>query len=157
MAEMRHDAFAPVTVTLALVSGPGLPPGEHPDCRISLHAVLDGGGRLDEAAWAEQGEPWPARWLPPDEAPQQGDLHFDEDGGGWILRFWREGAAPWDAPRWRLGAGGEHLRPGEYLTVFAPNGGEWGYRVVGVTPTGAEAPLPAAASHGMSPASRDGG
>lgn len=129
----RAAAFAPVRVTLALVSGPGLPLGEHPESVIELDVALDGNGQLDESAWRAGGERWSARWLPPAAPPQDGDLRHEEDSGGWVLRFQVEGASPADAPRWRLGAGGEQLRPGGYLTVVAPDGGEWGYRVVGIT------------------------
>lgn len=145
MASMTsRTTLAPVTVTLALTSGPGLAPGEHPECRIAFRGVLDGTRRLDIEAWTEQGAPWPARWLPLGEPPQAGDLHHDPDEG-WILRFWPEGANAADSPRWRLGAGSEQLRPGEYVTVFAPDGGEWAYRIVGVTQAeGWTEPLPGA-------------
>ena len=124
--------LAPVTVTLALVSGPDLPPGEHPDRRIEMVVVLDAAGRLDEAAWALEQAIWTARRILPDAPAQHGDVRLDA-AMGWTLRFWPRGGDGADAPPALLDPGPEPLRPGEYVTVTEPGGKQYGYRVVGVT------------------------
>lgn len=124
--------IAPVTVTLALVSGPGLPHGEHPDHRIEAQIVLDAGGRPDPAAWIADPGPWTARRMAPPAPPQDGAVHHDPDEG-WTLRFWpREADRPEARPS-RFDAGTDPLRPGEYVRVTDPDGSQWSYRVVGVT------------------------
>jgi hypothetical protein len=124
-------SFAPVTVTLALVSGPDLPPGEHPDRRIEMTVVLDAAGRLDEAAWTPEQAIWPARRILPDAPPQKGDVRFDP-ALGWTLRFWPRDGDRADAPPVLLDPGSEPLRPGEYVSVTEPGDQQYGYRVVGV-------------------------
>ncbi len=136
-------SFAPVTVTLALVSGPDLPPGEHPDRRIEMVVVLDAAGRLEEAAWAPEQAIWTARRILPDAPAQEGDVRFDP-ALGWTLRFWPSGGDGADAPPVLLDPGWDPLRPGEYVTVTEPGGQQYAYRVVGV----AARPLPDSATRG---------
>ena len=136
-------SFAPVTVTLALVSGPDLPPGEHPDRRIEMMVVLDAAGRLDEAAWARKQASWTARRILPDAPAQDGDVGYDPVLG-WTLRLWPSGSDGADAPPALLDPGPQPLRPGEYVTVTEPGGQQYGYRVVGV----AARPLPERAARG---------
>ena len=125
--------ITPVTVTLALVSGPGLPPGEHPERRIEVQLVLDGTGRPDAAAWSGDPTPWTARRLAPPAPPQDGGVHYDPDEG-WTLRFWPREADRHEARPSRFDPGRDPLRPGEYVAVTDPDGSQWSYRVVGVTP-----------------------
>lgn len=124
--------IAPVTVTLALVVGPGLPPGEHPECRIEARLVLDASGRPDPAAWAADPAAWTARRTTPPEPPQDGTVHYDPDEG-WTLRFWPREADRAEASPSRFDAGADPLRPGEYVRVTDADGSEWSYRIVGVT------------------------
>ncbi len=134
-AMTSRAALEPVTVTLALVSGPNLPPGEHPDRRIEATLVLDATGRLDPAAWIADPAPWPARRTAPDAPDEEGVVHYDPDEG-WTLQFWQRAADRSEAPPWSIETGAEPLRPGEYVTVIAPHGARLTYRVVGVAPLG---------------------
>lgn len=127
-----------VTVTLALVSGPGLPAGEHPERRIELEAVLDSSGRLDAGAWQADSRPWLARTVAPGAAPVEGDVQFDPDQG-WSLRFWAGTTEGPDAMPAQFDPGADPIRPGEYVTLRQSDGRQFGYRVVGV----AALPLPA--------------
>ena len=99
---------------------------------IEFVVALDPQGLPDAAAWLGDPEPWPASLARPGEAPLQGDVALDE--GGWQLRFVMAGAMDPDAPAHRLRNLGGGLRPGEVLTLRAPDGEEAAWRVVGVKP-----------------------
>ena len=124
-------ALAPVTVTLALVSGPDPSQGENPEQRIEMRVVLDTAGRLDAEAWQADPASWTARRIRPDSTPIGGDVWFEPDHG-WTLRFWRSEGEEAEAPPALLDPGPDPLRPGEYVTVTAASGKQYGYRVVGV-------------------------
>jgi hypothetical protein len=117
-------------VTLALAAGPGFPDG-CVDHRYEIDLALDAAGHPDGAAWAADPEPWRARRFAPDAAPVQGDVQHDPDHG-WSIRFYRSAAEGPDAPEAGIAFGTEPVRPGEYVTVAEPDGGEWTYRVVAV-------------------------
>ncbi|WP_149538221.1 hypothetical protein [Siccirubricoccus phaeus] len=117
-------------VTLVLAAGPGFPGGS-PGHRYELEVTLTADRRLDAAAWAEGGAPWPARRLWPGEGWRQGLLLHDPDTG-WALHFPpRPGEAADAAPQALLRQPGQ-IRPGEYLTIQEPDGRDYGWRVVGV-------------------------
>lgn len=148
----------PVTVTLAMAHGPGLPQGS-PERRYELRVVLDSRGCLDAEAWFADPEPWPVRRLWPGEPERQGDMQYDPDSG-WSLRLFaggRErggagsaaggGAAPSgagqrardaaaadlsDAPLQHLFHSPGPMRPGEYVSITESDGREYSYRIVGV-------------------------
>jgi hypothetical protein len=101
---------------------------------ITFVVALDAQGMPDAAAWLDDPEPWPASLVRDGEAPLQGDVALDEDG--WQLRFFASGSTDPDAPAHRLLHLGGGLRPGEVLTLRAPEGEEAAWRVVGVQPRG---------------------
>jgi hypothetical protein len=101
---------------------------------ITFVVALDAQGMPDAAAWLDDPEPWPASLVRDGEAPLQGDVALDEDG--WQLRFFVAGGTDPDAPAHRLLHLGGGLRPGEVLTLRAPEGEEAAWRVVGVQPRG---------------------
>lgn len=99
--------------------------------RIEFAVALDPQGHPDMQAWLDDPAPWPARRIRPGAPPQQGDVAHDEDG--WQLRFFAsEGQDP-DTPIHRICHIGGGLRPGEVLTLRAPDGEEAAWRVVGVS------------------------
>ena len=118
-----------VTVTLA----PAWEPAEHVEerGRIEFAAVLDPQGHPDTQAWLEDPEPWPARRIRAGSATQDGDVAHDEEG--WQLRFFASGGSDPDVPVHRICHIDGGLRPGEVLTLQAPNGEEAAWRVVGVS------------------------
>jgi hypothetical protein len=122
--------MATVTVLLALAAGPGFPEG-CPEHRYEIALALDAAGRPDGAAWAADPTPWRARRIVPEAAPLEGDVQFDPDTG-WSIRFFNAAAEGPDAPETAFATGTEPVRPGEYVLVTEPDGGEFTYRVVGV-------------------------
>ena len=117
-----------VDVTLVKTWSPGSPAGEDEE-RIVFAIALDAQGHPDAAAWLSDPGPWPARRESPGRAPLAGDVTHDEDG--WSLRFFGDAMAAPDAPMHRI----HHLgppRPGEVLTIRAPDGAEASWRVVGI-------------------------
>lgn len=117
-----------VDVTLVKTWSPGQPAGEGED-RIVFAIALDAQGQPDHAAWLADPDPWPARREDLGAAPLAGDVAHDEDG--WSLRFFGDAAAAPDAPMHRI----LHLgapRPGDVLTIRAPDGREAAWRVVGI-------------------------
>ena len=123
----------PVTVTLAPAWGPGDPlAGQLPDQAglIEFEMALDPHGHPDLQAWFEAAPPWTARRLRPDLPDEQGDVVHDEEG--WQLRFFAEAGADRDVPVHRIRNMLGGLRPGEVLTLRAPDGAEAAWRVVDV-------------------------
>ncbi len=122
-----------VDVTLVMAWSPrSAVPGGQPESdapRIVFAIALDAQGQPDADAWQADPSPWPARLERAGAAPVQGDVAHDE--GGWSLRFFASDAAAAEAPLHRL-LNIAPLRPGEVLTLRAPNGGEEAWRVVGV-------------------------
>ena len=123
-----------VTVTLARAWEPG--DGADAAGRIEFAIALDPHGHPDIRAWLDDPAPWPARWLRPGQPEQPGDVAHDEDG--WQLRFFAERGADHDVPAHRILHAGGGLRPGEVLTLRAPDGTEAAWRVVDVRPASAE-------------------
>lgn len=117
-------------VTLVMANGPGLPQGSA-DHRYELDVALTPGEHLDADAWRTSAAPWPATRTWPGEPPRTGDVQWDEDTG-WSLRFFPGDGERVDAPLHSLITNAGQLRPGEYVTIQEPDGGEYGYRVVGV-------------------------
>jgi hypothetical protein len=122
--------MATVTVILALAAGPGFPDGS-PEHRYEIDLALDPAGRPDAAAWAADPQPWRARRILPDAAPEPGDVQYEPDHG-WSIRFFGRAAEGPDAPETRFDCGPDPVRPGEHVTVTEPDGAEFAYRVVGV-------------------------
>jgi hypothetical protein len=124
------------TVTLAPAWGPGDPLANQPPHRagegglIEFEMALDPHGHPDLQAWLEATSPWPARRLRPDVPEEQGDVVHDEEG--WQLRFFAEAGADRDVPVHRIRNTLGGLRPGEVLTLRAPDGAETAWRVVDV-------------------------
>jgi hypothetical protein len=118
-----------VTVTLARA----WEPAEHGEAtgRIEFAAVLDPQGHPDTQAWLDDPAPWPARRIRPGAPTQDGDVAHDEEG--WQLRFFAPGGMDPDVPVHRICHIGGGLRPGEVLTLRAPDGEEAAWRVVGVS------------------------
>lgn len=121
-----------VTVTLARAWAPG--EGAEEAGTIELAIALDPQGHPDVQAWLDDPAPWPACRLRPGQPPQPGDVAHDEEG--WQLRFFAPGGLDPDAPAHRICHLGGGLRPGEVLTLRAPDGAEAAWRVVGVSPRG---------------------
>ena len=123
----------PVTVTLAPAWGPADPlasPLRDQAGLIEFEMVLDPHGHPDLQAWFEAAAPWTARRLGHGAAVEQGDVVHDEEG--WQLRFFAEAGADRDVPVHRLRNLLGGLRPGEVLTLRAPDGAETAWRVVDV-------------------------
>jgi hypothetical protein len=118
-----------VTVTLARAWAPGDPPGDEAG-RIEFAIALDPQGHPDLQAWLEDPDPWPARRIRPGAPIQPGDVVHDE--AGWQLRFFAGQGTDPDAPAHRICHIDGGLRPGEVLTLRAPDGEEAAWRVVGV-------------------------
>ena len=123
----------PVTVTLAPAWGPADPLAEHLRDQaglIEFDMALDPHGHPDLQAWLEAAAPWTARRLVPGAPGEEGDVVHDEEG--WQLRFFAEAGADRDVPVHRLRNLLGGLRPGEVLTLRAPDGTEAAWRVVDV-------------------------
>jgi hypothetical protein len=117
-----------VRVTLARLWEPGAAADENE--RIELSIALDRSGQPDVRAWLDDPSPWPLRWIRHGTVEQPGDVAHDEDG--WQLRFF-EDAQDTDVPVHRIHNIEGGLRPGEVLTLSAPDGSESAWRVVGVS------------------------
>ncbi|MDO9712130.1 hypothetical protein [Paracraurococcus lichenis] len=117
-------------VTLVVAAGPGVPQGD-PGRRYELSVALTPGGQLDAEAWQAGPAPWSARRTWPGLPPQQGDMLFDPDTGCWSIRLPAPGPTS-DAPLHAEIRNAGQLRPGEYVTIQEPDGGEFSYRVVAV-------------------------
>ena len=123
----------PVTVTLAPAWGPADPLADQLRDQaglIEFDMALDPHGHPDLQAWFEAADPWTARRLRPDLPEEQGDVVHDEEG--WQLRFFAEAGADRDVPVHRIRNILGGLRPGEVLTLRAPDGAETAWRVVDV-------------------------
>jgi hypothetical protein len=121
-----------VTVSLARAWDPGEAAAE--PGRIAFDVALDPQGHPDVQAWLDDPAPWPAERQYPDGVLEPGDVAHDEDG--WQLRFFAPGTKDPDSPTHRICHLSGGLRPGEVLTLRAPDGGEASWRVVGVSPRG---------------------
>jgi hypothetical protein len=121
-----------VTVTLAQAWDPAGPDGAAG--QVEFDIVLDPQGHPDLQAWLDDPDPWPARRLVPGAAPEPGDVVQDDEG--WQLRFFGKDGQDPDAPGHRLLNISAALRPGEVLTLRAPDGAETAWRVVRVSRPG---------------------
>jgi hypothetical protein len=117
-----------VLVTLARAWAPG--DNAEEAGRIEFAVALDAHGHPDVQAWLDDPDPWPLRRLRPGAPPETGDVAHDEDG--WQLRFFAEAGQDRDVPVHRICHIGGGLRPGEVLTLRAPDGEEAAWRVVDV-------------------------
>jgi hypothetical protein len=115
------------TVTLVLAGGPGFPNGSA-DHRYEIDVALDSTGQLDLAAWQADPEPWPVRRFMLGEAMRSGDVQHDAETG-WSLRLDPSDDNP-EQTEPLVSAG--VLRPGEHLTLRAPDGRDYAWRVVSV-------------------------
>lgn len=117
-----------VTVTLARA----FDAGERADDagQIEFAIALDPQGHPDVQAWIDDPAPWSARRIRPGAADQVGDVAHDEEG--WQLRFFTDSGQDRDVPVHRLYHIEGGLRPGEVLTLHAPDGEEAAWRVVEV-------------------------
>ena len=123
----------PVTVTLAPAWGAADPLADQLRDQaglIEFDMALDPHGHPDLQAWLEAAVPWTARRLVPGAPGEQGDVVHDEEG--WQLRFFAEAGADRDVPVHRIRNMLGGLRPGEVLTLRAPDGAETAWRVVDV-------------------------
>ncbi len=119
----------PLKVILALASAPGQPEGD-PDTRLELAIALDAAGHPDPAAWRADPEPWHASLRRPGLPSRSGDVQYDPDTG-WCITFFGSEAQRPDMPGAPLAVPGP-LRPGEYVTLTDPEGGELVFRVVSI-------------------------
>ncbi len=103
--------------------------------QIEFAIALDPQGHPDVQAWIDDPAPWPARRLTPGAAEQTGDVAHDEEG--WQLRFFTDAGQERDVPVHRICHIEGGLRPGEVLTLRAPDGEEAAWRVVEVRPSSA--------------------
>ncbi len=110
-------------VLMLLANGPDSPDGDTAD-RIALRVCLTAQGQIDEAAFHEDPLPWATQRTTPDGRVFMGELIRAD--GGWALR--RSGSE--DDPVWPFEP--EIMRPGEYVTLRPPTGGELIYRIVGI-------------------------
>jgi hypothetical protein len=118
--------LAMVTLSRAFEAGePAVAAG-----RIEFAVALDPHGQPDLQAWLQDPEPWPARRLPEDGPPQDGDVAHDEEG--WQLRFHAADGPDPDGPAHRIVRMDGGLRPGEIVALCDPEGEESSWRVVGV-------------------------
>ncbi len=103
-----------------LASGPGFPEGDLGQ-GIALSVLLTGQGQIDPSATPGQLQ---ARRFWPDREDWQGTLEWLETG--WALRNDR---GP-DEPLWELEV--RIVRPGDYITLRRPEGGDAIFRIVSV-------------------------
>ena len=115
-------------VTLVMANGPGFPLGSA-DHRIEMSVGLTPGGLLDQAGWLADPNPWPVTRIWPGEAPRSGDVYWDAESG-WSLRFFPANGEAVDTPPQALIRNAGQLRPGEYVTIWEPQGTEYAWRVV---------------------------
>ncbi len=99
--------------------------------QVEFAVALDAQGRPDAQAWLDDPDPWPASRIAPGQPPEAGDVGHDEEG--WVLRFFDGGGASADAPPHRILDASGPLRPGEILTLRAPDGTDAAWRVVNVS------------------------
>jgi len=118
-----------VEVTLVRTWSPAEPEGDARN-RIVFAMALDAQGTPDEQAWLDDPAAWPARLEAPGADPVQGDVAHDEEG--WSLRFPRDGTSLAEASLHRIMGGPGWLRPGEVVTIRAPDGTGAAWRVVAV-------------------------
>lgn len=106
--------------------------GEHAEeaGQIEFAIALDAQGHPDAQAWIDDPAPWPARRIRPGAADQAGDVALDEEG--WQLRFFADAGQERDVPVHRICHIEGGLRPGEVLTLHAPDGEDAAWRVVDV-------------------------
>lgn len=124
---MTAERLVTVTLARAWDAGERAEEAGH----IEFGIVLDSQGRPDMLAWEQDPEPWPAERVVPGQAPEAGDVAHDEDG--WQLRFFGADGQAGDAPPHRILDATGPLRPGEVLTLRAPDGEETGWRIVNVS------------------------
>ena len=110
-------------IVLLLANSPSAPDGDTSD-RLEIRAGLTGQGHIDEIAYVDDPLPWPTQRVTPDGRVYQGELIRVESG--WAIR--RSGSE--DDPVWPFEP--TILRPGEYATLRAPEGGTLIFRVVSV-------------------------
>jgi len=118
-----------VQVTMVRTWAPGAP-GDVEDHRIVFTAIIDAQAQPDVAAWLADPDPWPAERQAPGRPLRQGDVAHDEDG--WSLRFPRDPTTDPDTSPHRIFTHDGGFRPGEVVTLHAPNGEDTAWRVVGI-------------------------
>jgi hypothetical protein len=109
-------------VMALLASGPGFPEGDVAQ-GLELSVRLTGQGQIDPSAARDE---FHARRFWPDRDDWQGALEWLETG--WALRNHR---SP-DEPLWELDV--RNVRPGDYITLRRPEGGDAIFRIVSVEP-----------------------
>jgi len=107
-------------VMALLASGPGFPEGDVAQ-GLDLVVPLTGQSQIDVAAAGCQ-----VRRFWPDREDWQGTLEWLETN--WALRDERSA----DAPLWELDV--RVVRPGDYMTLRRPDGGDVVFRIVSVEP-----------------------
>ena len=117
-------------VSLVLASGPGFPLGSA-DHRYELMLRLDPASRLNAELWYADPAPWPVQRCWPGEEPRPGTVQHDEETG-WSLHFDPRPELAGDPSLHCRLLTTPFLRPGEYITLQEPDGGEYGYRIVQV-------------------------
>jgi hypothetical protein len=111
-----------VRVAAVLMRAPALPAGDIGQT-LAFIAGLTPDGRLDEQSYRETADYWRAEGSVPGAPAVIGRIVMDRE---WGLR---PGPGEED-PIWRLTA--HSVRPGEYITLFRPDGAELVFRVVNV-------------------------
>jgi hypothetical protein len=109
-------------VMALLASGPGFPEGDVAQ-GLALSVRLTGQGQIDPSGAHDE---FNARRFWPDRDDWQGAMEWLETG--WALRHHSSA----DEPLWELDV--RTVRPGDYITLRRPEGGDAIFRIVSVEP-----------------------
>jgi hypothetical protein len=99
--------------------------------QVAFAMALDAQGRPDVQAWFDDPDPWPATRSVPGQPPEAGDVGHDEEG--WVLRFFAGDGPASEVPPHRVVDASGPFRPGEILTLRAPDGTDAAWRIVDVS------------------------